>query len=242
MSKESKVWIADFQSGKKRTKKQFAKIFNWMLCQKHEGKMEGIVSISTSGKLNGYCDMHKAMMPLDENHQPVCKDCYANRLEDKRDNLSLKLADNTAFLGAEIYPVDYWPVMNYLYFRFESFGDVLPGKAGYNQICNYFNLCRRNPETRFALWTKNPVIIDRVLKSGVTKPVNLQIVFSSYFVNRADSKIMDHFGFIDKVFTVYDKKSGYNDGRINCGAKHCRTCLHCYKDNGITEISEKLKK
>lgn len=109
------------------------------------------------------------------------------------------LESNTEILTKNIIDWDDLPRIYSLYFRFESFGDL----NNEIQLINYFNICRKNPEVKFALWSKNLFIIDKAIKEGHHKPDNLMIIASSPFLN----KIADYsqYEFVDKVFTVYTK-------------------------------------
>ena len=155
-------------------------------------------------------------------------------------NLNDALIRNAEILSTEILPFEVLPLTPTRFFRFESFGDLL----NEYQVINYFNICYKNPETRFALWTKNPRIIDKVLQnSDLEKPENLQIVFSSPLINH-QANPNPNFEFIDKVFTVYDKKTA-KDVNINCGSRSCLSCGRCYRPNPNGEkiqfINEILK-
>jgi hypothetical protein len=122
-----------------------------------------------------------------------------------------------------------------MYFRFESFGDL----NNAIQVINYFNICKKNPGVKFALWTKNPDYIAEAIRAGHEKPENLNIVLSSLFLNKERKT---RYSFIDKVFTVYDPEFiQENKTEINCGAKNCFSCGLCYEKNGVRNIREKLK-
>ena len=66
------------------------------------------------------------------------------------------------------------------------------------------------------------------------------------FVNRPADPVRYGFDFIDFVFTVYSASYALeNNININCGAKHCLTCLKCYKgmnrNKSVIYINEILK-
>lgn len=127
------------------------------------------------------------------------------------------------------------------YFRFESFGDL----ASSIQVVNYFNMAKKNPQMHCALWTKNPWFIAYAIKEyGIEKPANLTILVSSYLVNVDMSAYFEKKGydFIDKVFTVYDKKTAKENGiEINCGGRDCASCGRCYENIGGRVVNELLK-
>ena len=158
--------------------------------------------------------------------------------------LDAKLRINSELLCGSILSADAFPVINtatrfYKYFRLEAFGDLI----NETHAINYFTFCRLNPETRFTLWTKNPVFIHKAITSGHNKPENITIIYSSPYLNKAAKQcIFDIFPFIDKIFTVYSKEEAKAENiNINCGAKKCADCLICYAKNGIKEVNELLK-
>jgi hypothetical protein len=110
------------------------------------------------------------------------------------------------------------------------------------QVINYFNICKANPYTNFALWTKNPQIVYKAILKGYEKPTNLNIIYSSLFMNQPTKieTIKRKYPFIDKVFTVYDEKIAQSVS-INCGARKCLKCRICYEKNDITEVNEIVK-
>lgn len=203
------------------------------ICRDHTGKMTGIQSLSTSVLLNKQCQKNASVAGS------VCQKCYAIKQLKRYSNLDKKLERNTALLTTSVLPVEALPVITSLYFRFEAFGDL----NNAIQVVNYFNICKKNKYVHFALWTKNPRFIDQAIKEyNIKKPKNLNIIYSSLFLNKPVKAIRDKYNFIDKVFTVYDPETiKNNDIVINCGSRSCIDCLKCYNKNKITEISEKLK-
>ena len=116
----------------------------------------------------------------------------------------------------------------------EIIGDLI----NETQLINYFNICKKNPGTHFALWTKNPHIVKNVTDK-IKKPKNLQIILSSLFINHEVD--ISNMPYIDKVFTVYDQKTINEENIvINCGARNCLKCHKCY-ETGVKIINEKLK-
>ena len=199
----------------------------------HQGKMIGMMSLSTSCTCNTYCKKRS------ENKETVCSYCYAQRQMKIYKNLEKCLIKNTEILTQKVLEDYELPIINALYFRLEAFGDL----NNTTQVINYFNLCKKNPGVRFALWTKNLWLIDSVINHDhINKPRNLNIIYSSPFLNESNENIFVLYPFIDKVFTVYEKEFiKKNDIEINCGAKNCLTCAKCYKKNKLKYINEKLK-
>lgn len=196
----------------------------------HGGKLEGIRSLNTSVLLNAICQARAKIAGS------ICAKCYAHNLVKMRKNLMKVLEKNTQVLTTVEIPVSDWPLINDRVFRLESFGDLNNSL----QVKNYFNFASRNPETLFALWTKNPEFIDIAIKDGYAKPANLIIIQSSKHINVVDAPRYD---FIDGVFTVFTKAYAQEHGIvINCGARHCLSCMQCYRHHdGVFYINELLK-
>ena len=208
------------------------------ITEKMNGKMTGFASLSTSPLFNENC------MKRAKNPKTICSKCYSMRMNKMYSALEAKLKDNSEILSNSILSAEEFPVINtetriYKYFRLESFGDLI----NETHAINYFKFCELNPETRFSLWTKNPIYIDKAIKNGYAKPENLTVIFSSPYLNRTAKEIIfDMFPFIDKIFTVYTKEQAKVENiSINCGAKKCANCLLCYAKNNVKEINELLK-
>jgi len=198
---------------------------------KHTGKMAGMQSLSTSCLENTFCQMYA------KDPQKICSHCYAQNRMKMYPSMQKCLRQNTEILTGRRLSYDEIPLLNAALFRFESFGDI----QNEIQVINYFNICYKNPHVNFALWTKNPGIIKRAIEIYCeVKPVNLQIVLSSHFLNIVEDH--SNYDFIDKVFTVYDQNHIDNNNiEINCGARSCLACRKCYFNNGVKYINEKLK-
>lgn len=196
---------------------------------KHNGKMSGMVSISTSVLKNERCAKNAQIKGS------ICEKCFAAKQMQVFPSMEKPMIENQRILTSEILPTEKLPTINNLYFRFEAFGDL----NNAIQVVNYFNICKKNPRVKFALWTKNPDFIAQAIKSGHEKPDNLNIILSSLFINKERK---NPFPFVDKVFTVYDPQHiKRNNVEINCGAKNCFSCGLCYEKNDVAIINEKLK-
>lgn len=210
--------------------KEFEKKTGIHFTLNHTGKMSGMASLSTSVAENPICKERSKVKGS------ICEKCFAAAMM-KRYGKEFRdcFKKNTEVLTSQIIPVSEWPLINYRIFRLESFGDI----QNSIQVENYFNFAKRNPGTTFALWTKNPVFIKEAIENGNSKPKNLIIIQSSCFINKADEK---KYNFIDKVFTVYDKKFiSENKIDINCGARNCLECGRCYSKRTADDVREQLK-
>lgn len=205
-----------------------------MICRNHGGKMWGMWSLSTSPLENPWCKSRC------EKGVGICKYCYSVTYQKLRKALREKLKRNTEVLTTRILADEELPILNVSLFRFEAFGDLV----NEIQVQNYFNLCRKNPQTKFALWTKNPWIIQKVLDQGIKKPKNLKIIFSLIALNSPVTfkEAQKKWSFIDKIFTVYEKPFIKENGvKINCGTRKCIECRVCYENNRVREIKEEKK-
>lgn len=198
----------------------------------HTAKMSGLHSLSTSVNSNPYCEKRRA------NGSSICSKCFAATMTKRYSNLDKALQENAKILSSGLIPWENIPLTPTRLFRFEAFGDLI----NWIQVVNYFRICEKNPDTCFALWTKNPQIIARAINEGYNKPNNIEIVLSSSLINKPIKST--RYDFIDKIFTVYDKK-GAKDVAINCGARSCLACGRCYRKNPegikIQYINELLK-
>lgn len=207
---------------------EFKKVFGIHFTVKMTGKMKGMKSLSTSSLCNPNCRRRA------KNRKSICSHCYANAMQEMYKDLAKCLAKNSKILTEEILPS--WPIIEDEIFRLEAFGDI----ANETQVINYFNLCHANDKTVFTLWTKNPFIIDNVIKKGYAKPENLIIGISSPFLN---VRMACKYDFVDFVFTVYDfEYATSHDIKINCGNRKCIECRRCYtKHDGVIYVNEILK-
>ena len=207
---------------------------------RHSGKMEGIPSISTSCILNARCQKRVSC------NKSVCHNCFAHSYMKFRKELREALEKNFHILTEKILTKEEIIALNVnsSFFRFESFGDL----NNDIQLINYVNICKHYKYTRFALWTKNVDILLSVFsQKKYRKPRNLSLVISSPLLNVAFPvsfvEKVNKVVHIDAVFTVYTKEFATNHNIvINCGAKHCLSCLQCYKSHIETiYINEQLK-
>lgn len=215
--------------------KDFKKESHVGITTNHSGKMSGMASLSTSPYYNRICEMRAKIAGS------ICSKCYSRKMNKMYTSLDLMLIENSKVLYHEIISIEDLPFLNYAFFRLEAFGDL----GSEIQVLNYFNLCEKNSHVNFALWTKNPLFIRKAMETyGIKKPSNLNIIYSSPFIDQSVNlkAFQAVFPFIGKVFTVYSKET-VNAGKItiNCGAEHCLSCLKCYTKNDIEYINEKQK-
>lgn len=204
----------------------------------HDGKMSGIRSISTSTILNKNCRKN-AEIP-----GSICSKCYARPLLDMRPGLKENLEANHILLTSRVLDDAELPVIEDKIFRFESFSDL----NNEIQLINYLNIVKKNPGTRFTLWTKMYKLVHDYFATHDV-PENFTLIISSMMVNvKMPLTFMKKLGKFKpgqlKSFTVYDKdyiKEHWEEMNLNCGSRFCFGCRLCYDKNEVEEISEVLK-
>lgn len=198
---------------------------------KHDGKMEGIRSLST------YKLTCKTCLSLKDNKATICSHCYVDNTFKRYPQLSLAMIYNTLLLKFTKLSQRQLPIINDLYFRFESFSDL----QNEQHLQNLYAIAKHNPYTQFALWSKNYGLVWKY-----KAPKNVNIILSNYYLNKdlinADKLIEITKARTQaknvKVFSVYDDEHIQNQ---NC-EKHCITCLKCYKKSDKTTMINELLK
>ena len=209
--------------------KSFEKATGIHFTLNHTGKMEGMQSLSTS------CVCNPACMARMKDDKSICSHCFAAAMHNRYSALAIRMEQNTRILSSKLFQHEELPLINAAFFRFESFGDL----GSVTQARNYLRICKRNPWTRFALWTKNPGYLAQAIKLE-GKPDNLNVILSSPYMNTTVDA--SRFDFVDKTFTVWAKDAiKAQNVAINCGSKKCMDCLICYTKNDVREVNEILK-
>jgi len=196
---------------------------------KGSGKMEGINSINTNSLTIPFC------IKMSECKELVCSKCYARRLLKYRASLTNKLELNNELLSSRFLKDSELPIINALYFRFNSFGELIND----THLINLIMIVNRNPNTIFGLWSKRVDLIRATLDKI---PSNLVLIYSNPKINDWNDPFPPTP--FDKIFSVYNKKDvkiRKSDMFINCGGRKCLECLQCYEKNGTKKIREGLK-
>lgn len=164
---------------------------------KHTGKMSGVWSLSTSCKDNKRCECRaNSGNPL-----CICFWCFSQSMHKRYKGLADVLHKNSEILMHTIIDANAWPILySREIFRLESFGDIYT----IVQVQNYVNFAGRNPHVMFALYTKNPDILESWCKfSGQQLPNNMVIVYGSPIINQSNEAAVKRFWrFIDHQFIV----------------------------------------
>ena len=170
---------------------------------------------------------------------PTCKACemrtmcYAQRVYPQpRDSYRA----NGVRLTSRVFDRTELPYINGNICRFNAFGELFSGKKGLNQLTNYANICNKNPDTSFVLWSRNYKLVESFFRSN-EKPANLKLIRSTPTMNAPVDTIPAGW---DGVFNVVTKEyAKENRIVINCGMKDsdgvkfgCARCpTGCYKMN-----------
>lgn len=211
-------------------------------CNNHTAKMAGMESISTNNKINKRCAKNKCIKGS------ICENCFADAQIDMFKSMNKPLTINYLLLNYRVLPVSILPIINRQFCRIESFGDVASGIQAIN-YCNIMTAHNINKNVQFAAWTKNPDLWF-IAFDMIGKPENLSFGISSLFKDKVSKVPAKIAVYVDFIFTVFEtvqnaKNAGYN---INCGARHCLSCLRCYNahktktETGETVLVIELKK
>lgn len=228
------------QRGETLTIAEFEAYTGIMFSHNMSGKLDKVLSLSTSCVCNNRC------LARMSNPDLICHECFAADTESNYKGVFENTALNAAILSKEILPLYVLPHLDTDILRIESFGDVI----NVIHAINYINIAYRNPETTVTAWTKNPDIWYKAfLKVG--KPKNLIFGISSDRKNTVIEIKPEYRPFVNFVFTVYelDYLLSLNidpETFINCGGRSCRSCMKCYslenfKGGNIVFVSELVK-
>lgn len=222
------LWEKDFPL----TINEFEELLGVHCTTKHTGKMEGMASLSTACIVNPICIARSKV------EGSICQKCFAERMfrqyGESFENCFVK--NYEVMTGVEI-PIELMPLLNYLIFRIESFGDV----ANETQAKNYWNLAKQNEYVTFGWWTKNYDIVAAIFdKYG--KPSNVKLIVSSPNLN--EQLRLEDYPYADKIFTVYTKEylKEHPEIVINCGGNKCLACQRCYRDGADDDYINEIKK
>lgn len=185
------------------------------------GKMQFIPSINSNTMSNDYC-INKCSFK---------GRCYSQKQIKRWKNNGIGWQHNSDKLSKSIIEYDLLPkFFNTRVLRFHSHGELINNI----HLINFMNICKKNPDVTFTLWTKRNDLIKKNLKDN-KKPDNLILIFSNSKLDAPMKKPPSHF---DKTFNVITKNSNI---RPNCTGK-CKDCMICYTlGSKETQIIEVLK-
>jgi hypothetical protein len=196
---------------------------------KMTGKLDGFKAISSNTITNPYCIKQNASA----DGSNICTKCYSHTmLKSYRKNMQASLERNSQALANSILPIDQLPIVLDAFFRFNAHGELINDI----HLINLVNIAIKNPSCNFALWTKQNGIIKKYFDNNA-KPSNLILIYSNPKISTILVKPPKYF---DKTFNNVLEHE--HTEKQNCTGQQCKTCLLCYKHNGIDTIVEKVKK
>lgn len=195
---------------------------------KMSGKLDGIVGISTNPLINSFCEK---MQSVDG---AICQHCYSCRLltTARKSAIPVWTANTVVLTDSALFDSQIPKIPDGSHVRFNPHGELTSDMM----LLNFYRIARRNPTSKFVLFTKRLNIVRR---NAAEKPENVSLVASTYFVDDPLDKVPEGF---DVAFNVVTPDFADAHGvKINCAMK-CSTCLKCWKHGGApTVIYEKLK-
>ena len=211
-------------------------------------KMKGIQSLSTYKKTSSICNFLSQ-------HNGICKKCYAEKsISLYATTLKPALIYNTLLLKyIDITPAQI-PYINDKYFRYESFSDL----QGSQHFKNLMQVCKKNNNTIFTLWTKAGYTLEKMMQEQNIKklPSNFNIIISEFYINKKTDleylkqlqtvlypaqAISGNYKNSLKCFCVFDDEKKRQESKMYLCKNSCINCLKCYKKSkNILYIAEKL--
>lgn len=164
------------------------------------------------------------------------KICYARKFQKLFPNPRESYRANGERLTSRVFERNELPYVNCNICRFDAFGELYSGNKGIIQLTNYVNVCAKNPDTTFVLWSRNYRLVQSFFRDNM-KPKNLKLIKSTAEVDKPVEKFVAPW---DGVFNVVTKKyAEENNIVINCGQRDedgkkigCARCpTGCYTAN-----------
>ena len=197
---------------------------------KMTGKLDGFQAISTNTMTNPYCIKQNASGKANN----ICTKCYSHTmLKSYRKNMQPALQRNSDALANKVHDMEYLPVINQAWFRFNAHGELI----NMTHLENLVRICKKNPHTSFALWTKRNDIVSRYFKTR-EKPANMILIYSNPKISTIMAKPPKYF---DRTFNNVLEHE--HKEQQNCTGQKCKDCRLCYTvGNGVDTIVEMVKK
>lgn len=193
------------------------------------GKLDGLKAISSNTVTNTYCIKQNAS----GNPENICTKCYSvAMLGTYRKNTQPALERNSQALSVSVLPPHLLPIILDAFMRFNAHGELI----NETHLINLVNIALKNSHCNFALWSKRFDIVKAYFDKH-PKPANLILVYSNPKISTILKKPPKHF---EKTFNNVLETE--HPERQNCTGQQCKSCLLCYKHNGINTIVEKVKK
>lgn len=228
--------MAAGKSGLGKNKGILVNAYNLFFSDGYTGKMLGKIGLSGFAGNNPEC-IKRALLGYG-----ICRHCFSfltpwiNSIKAWTKN-DLLLSSGMMEKNSVIIDPEKIPSM-----RFSSHGDLI----NKYHLYNYFRIAADNPNTQFALWTKNVAIYHDGLELFGYKPSNIIVGYSPIQMNVIPSEkslIMAKKSGFDFIFGVNDtwanqEKSLVNGGyKCRCGENSCGLhCQFCYSAKKRAEL------
>ena len=205
-----------------------------------KSKMADKHSLSTSVRLNPFCQARQCMKCRDDGKEAVCPYCFANAINNARPTVDYAMTQNSYILWNVEIPEHIWREEREREIlgwgepdaRIQSLSDV----ANVTEVRNYIHLEYAFPEIFWTPWSKNDAFWYRGYED-LGKPENSNYVHSSLFLNVIDEGPEWMQKYIDYIFTVFTEEfaKAHPEIVMNCctlanKGRKCRyDCNDCYK-------------
>lgn len=192
---------------------------------KMTGKLEGFHGVNFSSVCNLFC------LSMAQDKKTVCSHCYSQKmLRTFRKGAEPTFARNASFMSVLRSEEELPSFMPGSYVRFLAHGEL----ESATQAQNMLRLCKKNPSSFFALWTKRPYLVEEAVNAEGGIPENLVLIQS---VSMLNPKVVEKHPMFHATFAVFDKAHVQEDTESSwaCNGKKCSTCMHCYTKNRVVE-------
>ena len=217
-----------------------------------KSKMANKHSLSTSVRLNRFCQTRQCMKCTVDGKEPVCPYCFANAISNARPTVDYAMTRNSFILWNVDIPSEVWregrgkEILGWHEpdARIQSLGDA----RTVCEVRNYINLEYAFPEMFWTEWSKN----DWLWKQGfdaLGKPENSAYIHSSLYLNEIDEGPEWMQDRIDYIFTVFTEEYALAHPEIvmNCctiqnkGRQCRRDCNDCYRKGACRYRNELVR-
>ena len=217
-----------------------------------KSKMANKHSLSTSVRLNPFCQARQCMKCKEDGAEPVCPYCFANAISNARPTVDYAMTRNSEILWNVEIPPEVWRKVRGKEIlgwkepdaRVQSLGDA----RCVIECRNYIHLTNAIPEMTWTPWSKNDNFWYQAYEQ-LGKPENMIYIHSSLFLNRIDEDPVWMQKYIDYIFTVFTEEYARNHPEIvmNCctlankGRQCRRDCNDCYRKGACRYRNELVR-
>lgn len=217
-----------------------------------KSKMAHKHSLSTSVRLNAFCQARQCMKCTEDGKEPVCPYCFANAISNARPTVDYAMTRNSFILWNVEIPQEIWRETREKEIlgwdepdaRIQSLGDV----RTVIEVRNYIHLEYAFPEIFWTPWSKNDWLWYQGFEA-LGKPANSNYIHSSLFLNEIDEGPVWMQKYIDYIFTVFTEDYARQHPEIvmNCctlenkGRQCRRDCNDCYRKGACRYRNELVR-